>query len=228
MSIIHHGLDIPLFDNAETSRIQIRAEFGLEPDHILIGIIGRLQEGKGHLEFLRMAKEISPRFPQSRFVVIGEPTRGEEFRAEQIYNIAKQINLGEKLIFTGFRKDIPALLSAMDIFTFPSRAEAFGLVLIEAMAAGLPVISCKSDGILDIVQDGVNGLLVQPENVPQLVTAVSTLLKNRELRNRLAVAARETVEKKFTMERMIKQNENIYLRCLDELSGTNSHKSNFR
>lgn len=214
ISVIHHGLDLSLYNSLEEKRQQARVELDIKPDEILIGTVGRLQEGKGHLEFLEMAKSISVEFPNSRFIIVGEPTKGEEHRANAIYHKISQIGLGHRLILAGFRKDIPSALAAMDIFAFPSHAEAFGLVLIEAMAAGLPVISSRCDGVLDIVKDGETGILVEPKSAAQLAKAVRTLLLDASLRHRLSRAGRQDVERRFSIERMVNEVENIYAQCV--------------
>jgi len=123
---------------------------------------------------------------------------------------AKVLELQEQVIFTGFRTDIPHILSAMDIFVFPSRAEAFGLVIIEAMAAGLPVISSNCDGVLDIIEQQKNGILANPLDIDELVRSVEMLMTNRDLRQRLAHAGRKTVEQRFSLDSMADKIENIY------------------
>jgi len=214
--VIHHGVDLEEFNLDEKIRRKIRDEFHVKENEMLIGTIGRLQEGKGHLEFLDMAEAIHKEFPNTKFLIVGEATRGEEFRAEKIYERIRQVNLGDNLILAGFRKDIPAVLSAMDIFAFPSRAEAFGLVLIEAMAAGLPVVSTKSDGVLDIVQDEETGLLVERQNSKQLTDAVKRLIIDVDKRQKFARAGKRKIAKEFTMQKMIEEIEKIYQECMDE------------
>jgi glycosyltransferase involved in cell wall biosynthesis len=203
VEIVYHGLDLAKFRVPGEVRKRVRREFGFADDALVVGIVGRLEPGKGHVEFLRMAGQVARQVPQSAFLVVGSPTRGEEFRAEPIFRLAQELNLGSRLVFAGFRQDIPAVLSAMDVFAFPSRAEAFGLVLIEAMAAGVPVVSTASDGVLDIVVDGESGLLVPPQDVAALERAVLRLLASPELRSRLGMAGRRRVEQLFTAERAV-------------------------
>ncbi|NIA29188.1 MAG: glycosyltransferase [Actinobacteria bacterium] len=214
VSVVHHGLDLDLFSRDPETRSRVREELGVAADQVLVGTIGRLQEGKGHLEFLEMAKNISQQFPKARFIIIGDPTRGEELRARRIYEKMDQLDLTEKVILSGFRDDVPDVLSAMDIFAFPSHAEAFGLVVIEAMAASLPVVSSRCDGILDIVKDGQTGILVNPKNVGELTGAVRKLIVDAELRTTFGKRGRKRVEQNFTMSRMIDQVEEIYKKCL--------------
>ncbi len=215
ISTIHHGVPLRQFDNHMDERESIRKRFGILRHELLIGNIGRLQVGKGHLEFIQMAFDIHNRFPNTKFMIVGEPTRGEEEKAEIIYRKIKSLGLEAFVILAGFRNDVPALLSAMDIFVFPSHAEAFGLVLIEAMAAGLAVVSTNCDGILDIVEHQKQGLLVPPKDAKALTTAVSMLIQQPQKRKTMAKAARKRVEKRFSQDRMIEKIIKIYYNCID-------------
>lgn len=214
VEIVHQGLDLAKFRVPTEVRRRVRREFGFAEKALVVGIIGRLEPGKGHLEFLQMAGRVARQVPQSAFLVVGTPTRGEEFRAEPIFRLAKELNLGPRLVFAGFRQDIPAVLAAMDVFAFPSRAEAFGLVLIEAMAAGVPVVSTASDGVLDIVVDGQSGLLVPPQDVAALEKAVLRLLASPELRLQLGREGQRRVKGLFTAERMAARVEELSRRII--------------
>jgi glycosyltransferase involved in cell wall biosynthesis len=216
IEVLHHGIDVPNYDSALQQRAQTRSRLGFDECHFVIGNIGRLQVGKGHLEFIEMAKQIHKAYPYTRFMVVGEPTKGEEFRARVIYDALEQSGLRNVFVMTGYRKDVPNLLAAMDCFVFPSRAEAFGLVVIEAMAAGLPVVACKSDGILDIIEDERQGLLVPPQNSLALAKAVAFLVENEEKRHYYAIQAREHVEKYFSRTRMLERLETFYKECLQK------------
>jgi len=214
IEILHHGVDVPAYDNALEQRAQTRSQLGLNENHFVIGNVGRLEVGKGHLEFIEMAKRINKTHPYTRFMVIGEPTKGEEFRARVIYDSLVASGIEDLFIMTGYRKDIPNLLAAMDCFAFPSRAEAFGLVVIEAMAAKLPIVACKSDGILDIIDDGKHGLLVPPKDSLALTKAVTFLLENEKVRQNYAMRARRRVEKYFSRARSLDHLEALYQECL--------------
>ena len=216
IEVLHHGIDVPDYDSALQQRAQTRSLLGFDDSHFVIGNIGRLQVGKGHLEFIEMAKQIHKAYPHTRFMIVGEPTKGEEFRARVIYDALEQSGLRNVFAMTGYRTDVPDLLAAMDCFVFPSRAEAFGLVVIEAMAAGLPVVACKSDGILDIIEDGKQGLLVPPQNSLALAKAVASLVENEETRQYFALQARKHVEKYFSRTRMLDALEALYEECLQK------------
>ncbi len=216
IEVLHHGIDVPGYDSALLQRAQTRSQFGFQNSHFVIGNVGRLQVGKGHLEFIEMAKQIHKAYPHTRFMIVGEPTKGEEFRARVIYDALEQSDLREVFTMTGYRTDVPNLLAAMDCFVFPSRAEAFGLVVIEAMAAGLPVVACKSDGILDIIEEGKHGLLVPPQNSSELAKAVAFLVENEEKRHYYAVQAREHVQRYFSRTQMLDNLQALYKECLQK------------
>ena len=210
ISIVHHGIDMEEYRYDVNACEQIRRELQIANDEIVIGTIGRLQIGKGHLEFLEMAGRITTLFKNIKFLIIGDPTHGEEDKAQPIYQKAKDLKLEDNVLFLGFRKDIPRYLSAMDIFAFPSHAEAFGLVVIEAMAAARPVVSSKCDGVLDIITNEQDGMLVDPKNVDELTNAVRFLIENPDERLRLGENAVKTVYNRFTTSKMLDKIEEIY------------------
>ncbi|MBN2089376.1 glycosyltransferase, partial [candidate division KSB1 bacterium] len=163
-----------------------------------------------------MAAALSQRHHHIRFIMIGEATRGEEFEADLIKQKINELNLQDKLILTGYREDVPALLSAMDIFVFPSYAEAFGLVLIEAMAMKLPVVTANCDGVLDIVIENQTGELVPPKNVSNLIQAVEKLILDRKLRLFYSENGYKRVYNYFSEARMLDQLEGLYHRLIQD------------
>ena len=110
----------------------------------------------------------------------------------------------------GFRSDIPSLLRSMDIFVYPSLLEGLGTSLLDAMAAEVPVVATTTGGIPEVVSNGVNGILVPPRNPQALAKAVVTILQNNELAKKLGQAGRETVEKRFTVDRMVEGTLEVY------------------
>jgi glycosyltransferase involved in cell wall biosynthesis len=214
VSLVHHGVDLRHFTPEKVDRMAVRDELGFKPEHVVLGIIGRLHVGKGYLEFLEMGRRLVADFPQIRFLLVGEASRGESAEAQMILSKIREWQLEKVVNWVGFRCDIPRMLSAMDIFVFPSHAEAFGIVLIEAMAMAKPVISSNCDGVLDIVRDQETGLLVPPRNVEALTKAVLSLIQNSKRRAELAHRARAHVLNFFTLERMLNAIESIYNNAL--------------
>lgn len=209
VGVVHHGVDLEEFSPERHDRQAVRAELGW-PDELIFGIVGRLQISKGYLEFLEMARRIRQAVPHARFLLIGEASRGEEAEADSILQKIDALDLCNVTKWLGFRKDVARLLSAMDIFVFPSHAEAFGLVLIEAMAMGKAVIASSSDGVLDIVNHEETGLLVPPKEIEPLTQASLVLAENSALRKKLARAGRQHVMTAFSLPNMLANIELIY------------------
>ena len=213
---IHNGVDAERFRPDPAARARLRGELGYAGEHLVVGIVGRVTPSKGHREFVDMAALLAASHPRARFLVVGEATRGEEDEGQAIVEGIAARGLGDRVTVTGFRRDVPELLSAMDVFTFPSHNEAFGLALIEAMACGLPTVSADCDGVLDIVVDGVTGLMVPPKDGAVLAGAVARLLDDAGLRARLGAAGRERVLARFTEERQDEAIEQLYAGALAE------------
>ncbi len=210
VTVIHNGVDLGRFVSDPQRRLRTRAELGLAPDDLVVGIVGRVTRHKGHLEFLEMAREVAAARPRARFLVVGEPTRGEEAEGDAILARIDAYGLRERFVVTGFRQDIPQMLEAMDVFAFPSRAEAFGLALIEAMAMGLPTVSSNCDGVLDIVVDEETGLMVPPRDGAALAAATQRLLDDAALRVRLGQAGQARAHALFGEDRMLTRMEHLY------------------
>ncbi len=196
---VHPALDLARFDPARYDRKHTRRSLDIPADAILVGTVGRVSPGKGYEEFLQAARMLLDRHPDQplRFVVVGSASYGEEAYHEEIVQYARELNLGETVLFTGFRRDIPALLNAMDVFIFPSRAEGFGATVIEAMAMGVACISTRSDGTLDTVSEGDTGLVFQGGDVEGLVRSVETLLTDEPMRERIAENGFRQVRARF-------------------------------
>ncbi len=200
---LHLGIDTRRFQPRPGMKEKMRRELGIPAKAVVFAIAGRLQRAKGYFEFIRMAEALGGENPNVYFLLIGGASRGEEEAAEEIRRRAASSEVADRLIFTGFRPDIENILQAADVFVFPSYAEAYGLVVLEAMALGLPVISSNCDGILDIVLDGQTGELVPPKNVPELVEKARRLLERSELRKRYGQAGLARVREEFTWEQML-------------------------
>lgn len=192
----------------------MRAELGFTDEHLVVGIVGRVTPAKGHREFLEMAAHLAGPFPNARFLIVGEATRGEEDEGRAILDGLATGPLRERVTVTGFRSDVPDLLAGLDVFAFPSHNEAFGLALIEAMAAGLPTVSSDCDGVLDIVVEGQTGLMVAPKDGARLADATARLLEDAALRERMGHAGRERVLAHFTEEQMAAAMDRLYVEAL--------------
>lgn len=199
---IHPGIDVARF--ATGDRTDARASLGLAPDDLAVGIVGRLQPWKGQHVFLRAAAKIAAAQPRARFVVVGGTPGG--FSADypaSLRSLAADLGIADRVVFTGQREDVPAVLSALDVFVHASEAEPFGIAIVEAMAAALPVVATRGGGVAEIVSDGQTGLLVEAGHVSGIADAVARVLGDRALAERIADAGHARAKAHFTTERMI-------------------------
>ncbi len=197
--LLYNGIDTDRFNPGKIDSHKVRNEFQIAEKEILIGMMARFSPGKGHEEFLFATKELNKKYPKLKFIVIGEPSRGENDYADKVKQLALDFQL-QNLIFTGFRSDTPEVLAAIDIFVFPSHAEAFGIALAEAMSMGKPSVCSNADGVLDIAVDGVTSLMFENRNAEDLVKKISLLIESKELRQRFSIAARKRAVEYFDIE----------------------------
>lgn len=195
--IVSNGLDPEPFDRADGGAF--RAEIGVGPDEVLIGIVGRVWPWKGQQTFLDAAARIAPRFPTVRFAVIGDVLFASErdYLAE-LRDHARTIGIAGRVVFTGHREDVPEVMAGLDLLVHASRAEPFGRVLIEAMAAARPIVAFGDGGVPEIVIDGETGRLVAPGDVEALAGAMAELIADPNRRRALGAAGRARVERLFT------------------------------
>lgn len=207
--LLYNCIDVNRFDPANARRSAIRKEFNVAKSELLIGMMARFSPGKGHEEFLGAAKLLKEIYNNLKFVIVGKASYGEEEYERKIKDLAAKSGLSD-VIFTGFRKDTSNVLSAMDIFVFPSHAEAFGIALIEAMAMQLPTVGSNADGVLDITIDGGTGYLFENKNVHDLCDKISKLIKSKEDRIKFGKAGRNRVIDKFNLEKQTAEIIEIY------------------
>jgi glycosyltransferase involved in cell wall biosynthesis len=213
---LHDAIDTEKFSPMVGRGEAVRKEFGLDDRHVVIGSVGRFSPGKGHEELLEAAARICPLRPDVRFFVVGEASRGEESYADGIRRQARDLGLEGAVIFAGFREDIPDVMSAFDLFAFPSHAEAFGVVLIEAMAMGKAVVSTNCDGVVDIVLDGKTGIMVPRRDGVRLSEGLLALVDDPHRRAAMGDAGRRRVETLFDRRRQMDLLESIYREVLEE------------
>ncbi|MDO9499283.1 glycosyltransferase family 4 protein [Falsiroseomonas sp.] len=195
--LLSEGLDLREWSRAAITR-SIRAELGIPATAPVIGFVARLDPWKGLDVFLEAAARIAPEFPDAIFLVSGDAPAGFEAYRDAMVARAEALGLGGRIQFLGWRyrlADIPALMADLDIFCHTSIApEPFGLVIIEAMAMGCPVIAARAGGPMEIVEDGVSGLLTPPGDADALAGALRGLLADPGHRARIAAAGRARVE----------------------------------
>jgi glycosyltransferase involved in cell wall biosynthesis len=183
----------------------VRRELGLADGTAAVGLVARLDHwGKGHKEFFTALASLKDRYPVQG-LVIGGGRRETEMR-----QLAVEMGLEERVRFLGQRDDVPDLLAALDIFVLPSHSEGVSLALLEAMAAGLPVIASRVGGLPEVVTDGDTGLLIPPQDPEALAAALARLLDEPAWAKKLGENARRQVEENFSLERLGREINEIY------------------
>lgn len=200
--VIYDGL--PLANAPEQSRV--------DSSNLTIGVVGRLHPQKGQAELLRAYSLLEPRLrARSRLVFAGGTSPGHEAYADELQALARSLDVAERAEFLGFVPHARRLIGQFDILALPAtRPEGLGGVLLEAMAACVPVLATRAGGAAEVVEDGVNGLIVAPGDVRGLADALARLLGDAGLRERLGAAGRQTVEARFTAQRMAEQTMALY------------------
>ena len=212
--VIPNSVDIALF-HPEKKGTKIRAEYGISNDTIIIGSVGRFIKNKGFEICLHVFAKIKIQYPELKFLLCGY---GEE---EGFYRtVVKELGIEDDVIFTGPRMNIDEVMAAIDILLLtPLHSEGFGLVLIEAMASGKPVVASNIYPTPDIVLDNTTGFLPFPErpstdmgktNIDPFVEKIKYLIENSEVREKMGFEGRRIVEEKYSTKVVIKQIEGIY------------------
>lgn len=207
--IHHNGINTTRFNPEQADRNKVRNQLKINSDEIVLGMLARFTPGKGHEEFLFAAKELNKEYKNLRYIIVGEPSRGESEYADKIKKLARENEL-TNLIFTGYREDTPEVLAAMDIFVFPSHAEAFGIALVEAMAMKRPSVCANADGVLDIAVDGETSYLFENKNPVDLKAKIKLLIDSEETRKKFGEKARNRVIENFDIEKLTDKILTIY------------------
>ena len=188
---------------------------------LLVGMVGHLAPIKGQEDFVRAAAIVAAERTDVDFIIAGEDkARSGEHRAA-IESLIAQFKLNARIQLLGWLNDVRGLLGSLDLFVSPSRSEPFGLVIVEAMASGVPVVATMSEGANEIIEDGVTGRLVPLEDPDALAKAIKDLLADPAERQRLSVNALDVVQR-YSLERMVDATERLYLDVLADKKPTDS------
>lgn len=207
MTVIHYGL---LPDAVRCDRTW-RQQFCWGDDMPVLGIVARLTAQKGHTTLLRAMPEVVRQFPTAQLVVVGDG----ELRPE-LQRCTNQLGIESHIHFLGYHDNAAAMMSGFDVFVHPSRWEGFGLVFLEAMAAGLPIVATQVGSIPEIVQHGRTGLLVPVDDAQALSQAICTLLADRHLAQNMGQAGRRRLEREFTHTAMVERTCAVYAQLLSD------------
>lgn len=205
--VVPNGIEMaPFLESLSAGERQaLRQSLGLEPDHFVIGSVGRLVEAKGYTDLLHAFKLVSEQLSTARLIIFGKGILEEELKT-----LAHALGIAEKVQFPGVRSDIPKVLQTFDLFAFSSHWEGMPNALMEAMAAGLPCIATEVSAAPELIEDGVHGLLVPPKRPEQLAQGIQKLWSDRDKRAQLGANGQARIQTEFTLAHTAALTQKIY------------------
>jgi glycosyltransferase involved in cell wall biosynthesis len=201
---IHNGINLEKV-RASQDRERVRKQLGIRPDDYAIGTVGRLTPVKGHEMLLRAAGSLMKKIPSIKVLIVGDGPLMPELK-----QLTRELDMETKVIFAGERYDIYDLVKCMDIFALPSLHEGIPMSLLEAMALRRAVVASRVGGIPEVVDHGVNGLLVAPGNVAELAQELERIASDRSFAIKLGQAGAARVEAEFSATVMAKRTARLY------------------
>jgi len=201
------GVDLPRYASVTRGRGAVRDELGLHPDDLVVTCVAEFTATKNHASLLAAWRCVAPEIPEASLLFVGDG----HHRAGLERLLERSVT--PRARFLGFRLDVPEILAGSDVFVLPSRREGLPRSVLEAMAAGKPVVATNVRGSRDIVEDGATGLLVEVGNVPGLARALIHLLRDEELRRRMGKAGQAKV-RDYALDRVLDEMASIYRRYL--------------
>ncbi|KPK38333.1 MAG: hypothetical protein AMJ78_10175 [Omnitrophica WOR_2 bacterium SM23_29] len=203
IKLIYRGVDFDRFKYTEPD--------GSGKREFVIGMIGRISPIKGHAFFLRSVSRAIKVIPRLKVLIVGDAPPDKAKYGQHLEDLVRRLGLTKYVEFLGRRNDIPEILSRMDLLVLATvTQEAFGRVIIEAFASGVPVLATSVGGVTEIIRDGENGLLVPPEDPQSMADGIVKILKDRRLSKKLAKQARRDAEEKFSLKKMTDDTIEVY------------------
>lgn len=224
ITVIKNGIDLSLYED-NISGESIRQEFDIPSSAPLIVLLARLNPKKGFEEFIQAAALLKEKYPQARYMIVGamRTYAAGSYTEDTSYlnslkKMTKKLGVSESVIFTGHRKDTPKILSAANISALPSHSEGLSNTLLESMASGTPCVTTDVGGNPELIQHGVNGLLVPVQNPSALADALDQILKCEALSLRLGTSAKEIAKRQYSVSKMARDTQEIYFNELRRIA----------
>ncbi len=206
--LVYRGVDVEKFKYREIDE-SVKHEY-------TIGIIGRLSPIKGHKYFIRAVSKAVKYVPRIKVLIVGDAPPEKERYKQELESLVNRLGLSRYVEFLGARSDIPDILARLDLLVMASIVpEGFGMVIIEAFASGVPVVATGVGGVMEIMRDGENGLIVPPEDPQPMGEAIVRLLKDRKFAKEVAQRARKDVEERFNLDRLVTETLRVYEEALE-------------
>lgn len=210
IEVAYLGFDFEALRPDDTLRRKARGEFGFSDDDMVIGYVANFAAGKGHVQLINAFDEVKRQIPNAKLILAG---RG---KLKEVEDTVGRLGLGRRIVFAGWRDDVSAVYNAMDIFVQPSLSEAFSQVLVEAMGCGLPVIATDVGGASEVIEPGINGVLIDAYDTNAITREVIRLGGDEKHRRELAHRGMAGVRERFSAKTMVKRHLELYKKWLSE------------
>ncbi len=202
--VVHNGIDFSRLDVVSSSA-GLRKAFSLRKETILLGCVGRLEPSKGQELLISALKYL--RTNNVKLLLVG---RGEEAYLKRLHRLCREFGVSDRVIFTGYREDVPTLLKEIDVLVFPTTTEGFSRVILESMAVGIPVIATDVGGNSEAVAHGTTGYIVPVDDAKALTDKIRELIKDEEKRKEMGAAGKARVMEMFTINNHVALIERLY------------------
>ncbi|UCB48984.1 MAG: glycosyltransferase family 4 protein [Deltaproteobacteria bacterium] len=207
---IYSGIRVDKFHPVKKQeKDRIRSKWELKQEEAVVGMVSKLWEGKGHHVLIGAFKLLKERIKDAKLVIVGEG-----YLYDELLRMVDTNGLRESVLFTGFQMDVSEIIATFDVAVLPSFFEGMGRVLLEAMAMEKPVVASRVGGIPDLIDQGINGLLVRPGNVRELAEALEKVLSDKKLARKMGREGRKRVEGQFSADVMVQSIDKVYRELL--------------
>jgi len=212
--VIHCATNLKAFSEVEINLEEKKREFGIDSGSPVVAMIACFKPQKAPQDFIFLAHRVTQSLPKAKFILVGDG----ELRP-QVEALIGRFKLREKVILTGWRRDVPEIMQIIDVLVLTSLWEGLPVVFAEAMASRKPIVATDVDGAKEAIIDGVNGFLVEPHNIEKLTERVIMLIRNRDLAQKMGRAGEKMVYPTFDLAHMLRRIEAVYEKSLVDFEG---------
>lgn len=210
IEVVYLGFDFEQMSPNPEKRNAAREKFGFSDNDLVIGYVANFTAGKGHVQLISAFDEIKRQVPNARLLLAGGG------KLQEVEDLVGRLGLGRRIVFAGWQDDAAAVYNAMDIFVQPSLSEAFSQVLIEAMGCGLPVVATDVGGASEVIEPGVDGIIVEPDDARAIAAEVIGLALDPERRCEIAKRGMSRVRGRFSAAAMVERHFALYSKWLGD------------
>jgi glycosyltransferase involved in cell wall biosynthesis len=204
VSLIYNGVDLQRYNHQQPC-CTLHEDYSIPESSPIVGVVARLEAEKGHRTLLDAWPAVQAVHPEAWLLIVGEGSERNALEAQ-----AAGLGIAQRVVFAGRREDVPAVTAALDVAVLPSYREAQGLSVLEAMALSRPVVASRVGGIPEMIEDGVSGLMVPPNDPGALAGAINRLLSDHPFADTVARRGHDLVHERFCIELMVNAVETIY------------------